>query len=180
MLAKVSLLFGIYCRPSHSFKPIKSSMQQSQQQNWSIETKTAFCIKGVVERVCGRCVRGWCVVGEAKGGVAPPTKMAAIMKQNKTSVGMSPAATDIAAMTWLEAAEHILKLEGPEMHIRDLTERVMNLGMVNSHCRTSLETLLYRQVRKRQAHSCTLILILVHTSLHCMHRARTSTYNNYV
>ena len=99
------------------------------------------------------------------------------MKQNKTSVGMSPAATDIAAMTWLEAAEHILKLEGPEMHIRDLTERVMNLGMVNSHCRTSLETLLYRQVRKRQAHSCTLILILAHTSLRYMHRTRKSTYN---
>ena len=48
MLAKVSLLFGIYCKPPHSFKPIKSSMQQRQQQNWSIETKTAFCIKGVV------------------------------------------------------------------------------------------------------------------------------------
>ena len=32
------------------------------------------------------------------------------------------------------------------MHIRDLTDRVMNLHMVNSSCKTSLETLLYRQV----------------------------------
>lgn len=34
------------------------------------------------------------------------------------------------------------------MHIRDLTDRVMKLNMVNSSCRTSLETLLYRQTHK--------------------------------
>ena len=32
------------------------------------------------------------------------------------------------------------------MHIRDLTDRIMRLNMVNSSCKTSLETLLYRQV----------------------------------
>ena len=53
-----------------------------------------------------------------------------------------------SAMTWLQAAEHVLMEEGPEMHIRDLTNRIMELGMVNSSCTTSLETLLYRQTSK--------------------------------
>ncbi|XP_011404079.1 PREDICTED: transforming growth factor beta regulator 1-like isoform X1 [Amphimedon queenslandica] len=73
--------------------------------------------------------------------------MATLVKAQSKAM-TSSTAPDIAAMTWLEAAEHILKQEGPEMHIKDLTERVMNLGMVNSHCRTSLETLLYRQSHK--------------------------------
>ena len=71
--------------------------------------------------------------------------MATVLKAQSKAISGSTA-PDIAAMTWLEAAEHILKQEGPEMHIKDLTERVLSLGMVNSHCRTSLETLLYRQV----------------------------------
>ena len=53
-----------------------------------------------------------------------------------------------SAMTWLQAAEHILREEGPEMHIRDLTRRIMEKGIVNSSCTTSLETLLYRQTSK--------------------------------
>lgn len=81
--------------------------------------------------------------------------MATLLKaQSKAVTGST--APDIAAMTWLEAAEHILKQEGPEMHIKDLTERVMSLGMVNSHCRTSLETLLYRQVNTHVYH-CVLL-----------------------
>jgi hypothetical protein len=47
-------------------------------------------------------------------------------------------------LTWLQAAEHVLRDEGPEMHIRDLTNRILEQGMVKSNCATSLETLLYR------------------------------------
>ena len=47
-------------------------------------------------------------------------------------------------LTWLQAAEHVLREEGPEMHIRDLTNRILEQGMVKSNCATSLETLLYR------------------------------------
>lgn len=50
-----------------------------------------------------------------------------------------------SVMTWLQAAEHVLREEGPDMHIRELTSRIMELGMVKSNCITSLETLLYRQ-----------------------------------
>jgi len=31
------------------------------------------------------------------------------------------------------------------MHIKDLTSRILDLGIVKSNCATSLETLLYRQ-----------------------------------
>ena len=47
-------------------------------------------------------------------------------------------------LTWLQAAEQVLREEGPEMHIRDLTNRILEQGMVKSNCATSLETLLYR------------------------------------
>ena len=57
----------------------------------------------------------------------------------------------LSAMTWLQAAERVLREEGPAMHIRDLTRRIMELGMVNSSCTTSLETLLYRQTSKGNA-----------------------------
>lgn len=39
----------------------------------------------------------------------------------------------------------VLREEGPEMHIKDLTSRILELGIVKSNCATSLETLLYRQ-----------------------------------
>lgn len=35
-----------------------------------------------------------------------------------------------SAMTWLQAAEHVLKEESPGMHIRDLTRTILELGMV--------------------------------------------------
>lgn len=50
-----------------------------------------------------------------------------------------------STLTWLQAAEHVLREEGPEMHIRDLTQRILEQGIVKSSCATSLETLLYRQ-----------------------------------
>ena len=56
--------------------------------------------------------------------------------------------TSANAMTWLQAAERVLREEGPRMHIKELTNRILELGMVNSSCTTSLETLLYRQTSK--------------------------------
>lgn len=58
---------------------------------------------------------------------------------DKSSTVSSP-----GTLTWLQAAEHVLREEGPEMHIRDLTNRILEQGMVKSNCATSLETLLYR------------------------------------
>ena len=58
---------------------------------------------------------------------------------DKSSIVNSP-----GTLTWLQAAEHVLREEGPEMHIRDLTNRILEQGMVKSNCATSLETLLYR------------------------------------
>ena len=69
--------------------------------------------------------------------------------QNEKGVGTEVVSSEKStALTWLQAAERILREEGPEMHIRDLTRRVMDLGRVNSSCTTSLETLLYRQTSK--------------------------------
>ena len=42
----------------------------------------------------------------------------------------SGAAERHSAMTWLQAAEHVLREEGPEMHIRELTRTILELGMV--------------------------------------------------
>ena len=45
----------------------------------------------------------------------------------------SGAADKHSAMTWLQAAEQVLRDEGPEMHIRDLTRTILELGIVGRH-----------------------------------------------
>lgn len=40
-----------------------------------------------------------------------------------------------SAMTWLQAAEYVLREEGgPGMHIRELTRTILELGMVRRVC----------------------------------------------
>lgn len=47
----------------------------------------------------------------------------------KSSVGGT--AEGPSAMTWLQAAEHVLREEaGPGLHIRELTRTILELGMV--------------------------------------------------
>ena len=74
--------------------------------------------------------------------------MLAMEELEDVSVAEEESVDRAAAMTWLQAAEQVLREEGPVMHIRELTARVMALGMVNSSCTTSLETLLYRQTSR--------------------------------
>lgn len=52
----------------------------------------------------------------------------------------SGAAERHSAMTWLQAAEHVLREESPGMHIRDLTRTILELGMVRG--RTLLQSIL--------------------------------------
>lgn len=47
-------------------------------------------------------------------------------------------------LKWLDAAEFVLHEEGAPMHVKDLQQRIIDRGLMNSNCRTSLETLLYR------------------------------------
>ena len=50
--------------------------------------------------------------------------------EGKSSV-VGTAAEGQSAMTWLQAAEHVLREEGgPGMHIRELTRTILELGMV--------------------------------------------------
>lgn len=58
------------------------------------------------------------------------------------------------------------------MHIRDLTDRVMRLNMVNSSCKTSLETLLYRQVSTRFCHVSAILFLDSQDQLKVSARAR--------
>ena len=55
-----------------------------------------------------------------------------VQTTSETKTGTSGAATGEtpSAMTWLQAAEHVLREEGPGMHIRDLTRTILELGMV--------------------------------------------------
>ena len=48
-----------------------------------------------------------------------------------TAAGCAGAAEGSAGMTWLQAAEHVLREDGgPGMHIRDLTRTILELGIV--------------------------------------------------
>ena len=62
--------------------------------------------------------------------------------ESKVSTGST--AEGQSAMTWLQAAEHVLRRGGgPGMHIRELTKTILELGMVRgvSHHRIMLHTI---------------------------------------
>ena len=50
--------------------------------------------------------------------------------ETKTGASGAAAGETSSAMTWLQAAEHVLREERPGMHIRDLTRTILELGMV--------------------------------------------------
>ena len=58
--------------------------------------------------------------------------------EQKTGAVAAGAAERQSAMTWLQAAEHVLREEGPEMHIRDLTRTILELGMVRRDAGSAL------------------------------------------
>ena len=57
--------------------------------------------------------------------------------ESKVSTGST--AEGQSAMTWLQAAEHVLRRGGgPGMHIRELTKTILELGMVRGFLITEL------------------------------------------
>ena len=56
--------------------------------------------------------------------------LGSVARPEQKAGGVSGVADKHSAMTWLQAAEQVLRDDGPEMHIRDLTRTILELGMV--------------------------------------------------
>lgn len=50
-------------------------------------------------------------------------------------------------LTWLDAAQIVLEEAGRPMHIKEIKQRIIDRGLVQSNAKSSLEAVMYREVR---------------------------------
>ncbi|KAJ0021853.1 hypothetical protein NQD34_009343 [Periophthalmus magnuspinnatus] len=51
-------------------------------------------------------------------------------------------------LTWLDAAQIVLEEAGRPMHIKEIKQRIIDRGLVQSHAKSSLEAVMYRETQK--------------------------------
>ncbi|AWO99381.1 putative transforming growth factor beta regulator 1 [Scophthalmus maximus] len=51
-------------------------------------------------------------------------------------------------LTWLDAAQIVLEEAGRPMHIREIKQRIIDRGLVQSNAKSSLEAVMYRETQK--------------------------------
>ncbi|KAL0973316.1 hypothetical protein UPYG_G00201860 [Umbra pygmaea] len=51
-------------------------------------------------------------------------------------------------LTWLDAAQIVLEEAGRPMHIKEIKQRIVDRGLVQSNAKTSLEAVMYRETQK--------------------------------
>ncbi|XP_022109373.1 uncharacterized protein LOC110989353 [Acanthaster planci] len=56
--------------------------------------------------------------------------------------------SDRSGMTWLDAAQVILEEAGCPLHIKDIKQRILDRGLVQSNAKSSLEAVLYRDTQR--------------------------------
>lgn len=56
--------------------------------------------------------------------------------------------SDKPSMTWLDAAQIILEEAGRPLHIKEIKQRILDGGLVQSNSKSSLEAVLYRETQK--------------------------------
>uniref|UniRef100_A0A8C4TBR9 Transforming growth factor beta regulator 1 n=1 Tax=Erpetoichthys calabaricus TaxID=27687 RepID=A0A8C4TBR9_ERPCA len=56
--------------------------------------------------------------------------------------------TDKPNLTWLDAAQTVLEEAGRPMHIKEIKQRIIDRGLVQSNAKSSLEAVMYRETQK--------------------------------
>ncbi|XP_017557462.1 transforming growth factor beta regulator 1 isoform X1 [Pygocentrus nattereri] len=56
--------------------------------------------------------------------------------------------TDKPNLTWLDAAQIVLEEAGRPMHIKEIKQRIIDRGLVQSNAKSSLEAVMYRETQK--------------------------------
>ncbi|XP_069741952.1 transforming growth factor beta regulator 1 isoform X3 [Narcine bancroftii] len=60
----------------------------------------------------------------------------------------TPDVSDKPNMTWLDAAQIVLEEVGRPLHIKEIKQRILDRGLVQSNSKSSLEAVLYRETQK--------------------------------
>uniref|UniRef100_A0A0E9TU38 HTH HARE-type domain-containing protein n=1 Tax=Anguilla anguilla TaxID=7936 RepID=A0A0E9TU38_ANGAN len=55
--------------------------------------------------------------------------------------------SDKPNLTWLDAAQIVLEEAGRPMHTKEIKQRIIDKGLVQSNAKSSLEAVMYREVR---------------------------------
>ncbi len=81
------------------------------------------------------------------------TTLGMIQPINATATGSQGEMTgsdcsDRSGMTWLDAAQVVLQEAGKPLHIKEIKQRILERGLVQSNARSSLEAVLYRDTQK--------------------------------
>ncbi|KAM8853791.1 transforming growth factor beta regulator 1 isoform 1-T1 [Synchiropus picturatus] len=56
--------------------------------------------------------------------------------------------TEKPTLTWLDAAQIVLEEAGHPMHIKEIKQRIIDRGLVQSNAKSSLEAVMYRETQK--------------------------------
>lgn len=89
--------------------------------------------------------------GQGNYSLFPALDSIAVLSGTPESLESEPSSSDIAEkpnLTWLDAAQIVLEEAGRPMHIKDIKQRIIDRGLVQSNAKSSLEAVMYRETQK--------------------------------
>ncbi|XP_072138490.1 transforming growth factor beta regulator 1 isoform X3 [Mobula birostris] len=88
--------------------------------------------------------------GQGNYSLFPALDNVTILPANSEALETEPTSdvSDNPNMTWLDAAQIVLEEAGIPLHIKEIKQRVLDRGLVQSNSKSSLEAVLYRETQK--------------------------------
>ncbi|XP_059496392.1 transforming growth factor beta regulator 1 isoform X4 [Stegostoma tigrinum] len=88
--------------------------------------------------------------GQGTYSLFPALDNVTILSGTSEALESEPAAdvNDKPNMTWLDAAQIVLEEAGRPLHIKEIKQRILDRGLVQSNSKSSLEAVLYRETQK--------------------------------
>uniref|UniRef100_UPI00398EC0A9 transforming growth factor beta regulator 1 isoform X2 n=1 Tax=Pristiophorus japonicus TaxID=55135 RepID=UPI00398EC0A9 len=88
--------------------------------------------------------------GQGNYSLFPALDNVTILSGTSEALETEPTAdvSDKPNMTWLDAAQIVLEEAGRPLHIKEIKQRILDRGLVQSNSKSSLEAVLYRETQK--------------------------------
>ncbi|GCC25456.1 hypothetical protein chiPu_0003866 [Chiloscyllium punctatum] len=88
--------------------------------------------------------------GQGTYSLFPALDNVTILSGTSEALESEPTAdvSDKPNMTWLDAAQIVLEEAGRPLHIKEIKQRILDRGLVQSNSKSSLEAVLYRETQK--------------------------------
>ncbi|XP_078055901.1 transforming growth factor beta regulator 1 isoform X2 [Mustelus asterias] len=90
--------------------------------------------------------------GQGNYSLFPALDNVTILSGTSEALESEPTAdvSDKPNMTWLDAAQIVLEEAGRPLHIKEIKQRILDHGLVQSNSKSSLEAVLYRETEKER------------------------------